>query len=90
MKNKIVFGFGHVLKATPTIIGRLQKGLNIATIGLIPLIPDIASEFNTSEKKFSLLLSLSTIALNMLAEMFGVKITSPSVPAQDVTEVKTS
>lgn len=88
-KQEIFFGFQHVMKATPAFIGKIRMGMNIAIIGIIPYLSDIATEFNISEKRLDLVIAAIGIGLNALSTMFGVPIDGKMVPASDVTELKT-
>lgn len=88
--NEIKFGFTQVMKATPTIIGRIRNAMNVSIIGLTPLIGDIAVEFNVSEKKLQLVIAIVVVGLNFISSMFGVPLDGRSVPADKVTEVETS
>jgi len=87
--KEIQFGFSHVLKATPAFIGRLRMSMNIAIIGFTPMVSDIATEFNVSEKKLQIIIAIVGVGLNFLSTMFGVPMDGGSVPASQVTEVET-
>lgn len=86
---QVHFGFGQILKATPTIVGRIRDSINFFITGFVVFLPDIATEWDMSVKKLAVIVGVTGLAINSLAKMFGAPISGKTVPAEDVTEMKT-
>lgn len=83
------FGFQHIMKATPAIIGRIRLTLNFIAAGIVTFLPFIAQKMNTTTDELTTWLGLFGLAINGFSVMFGVPINTKTVPAEDVTEMKT-
>jgi len=87
--GQIKFGLSHLDSATPAIIGRIRKGLNYFTGGIVIFIPFLADNLKTTVETLTTWIGIFMLSFNALAEMFGVPLDHSRVPSEDVTEVET-
>ncbi len=83
------FGFSQIGNATPAFIGKLRKLMLYCMAGIGAFMPLLVKWTGSDPETLIQTLGFITFGLTGVCEMFGVPITSDTVPAKDVTEVKT-
>lgn len=85
------FGLSQMLKATPTIIGRIKRALNFFSGGIVLYLPQIAIILHTTTDDLAWKIGLFILFFNTFLLMFGVDTTGSPATMQtsDATEVKT-
>ncbi len=86
----IKFGFGQIANATPAIIGRIKRGLNFFSGGVVIFLPAIAQQLGTTTDTLATWMGFFILTFNSIATMFGVQLgESQPVDSSKVTEVET-
>ncbi len=85
----IHFGFSHIASATPALIMRVRLAFNFLVGATVTFLPGIAAQAHTTTDNLSFWIGLATVGINTVSVLFGVPITTATIPAQDAAAVET-
>lgn len=90
MARSYKVGFNQIRKATPAFILRLRKAVLYATGGIGAFIPLIIKWTGWDAETIVQFGGFSVLLLSGIAELFGVPITTDTVPTEDVASIETN